>query len=203
MNLIFDFDGTICDSLDALLGVINPVLKKLRKGILTKEEIREKGAARLLKEKGIPKFLLPIIVVYARHRLTQIIPNQKPFKDIKKVIQSLSTNNTLGIVTSNSTKNVNEFLQNNDMNEFFTFIYQSVNYLDKSTRISNALVNHNLKSKETYFIGDETRDINAAKLAGVKAIAVTWGVEGENLLKRSKPDKIVHKPKDLLVYFTL
>jgi len=202
MNLIFDFDGTICDSFDALLEVINPILKKIRKSELTKEEIREKGSPRLLKERGIPKILLPIIVIYVRHKLAQIIPNQKPFTNIRRVVMDLSKKHTLGIVTSNSTKNISEFLKNNDLDKFFTFVYQSVNYLDKSARISNALVEHNLKSKNSYFIGDETRDIHAAKHAGIKAIAVTWGLEGETLLKTANPDRIINKPTELLILFS-
>ena len=48
-----------------------------------------------------------------------------------------------------------------------------------------------------YMIGDTEMDILAAKNAGVKSIAVTWGFRSEEFLKRYEPDYIVHSPQEL------
>lgn len=202
MNLLFDFDGTICDSLDALLESTNPFMKALGKPELTKEEIKQKGLLHILQQNNIPKFFLPVIVIYVRRKLARLMPQLKPFKQIPAVLSKLSKENTLGIITSNSTRSVKLFLKNNKIDTYFDFVYSSVNFVDKSARINNALIKHNLKTKETYFIGDETRDMNAAQHSKVKTIAVTWGIESKGLLKVAKPDHIVETPKELLRLFS-
>ena len=202
MNLLFDFDGTICDSLEALLESANPAMRFLRKPELTSKDVREKGLIRILKENKIPRFVLPFIVVYVRRQLAKLIPDLKPFPQISKTIETLSKRHTLGIITSNSSLNVQTFLKNNNLDKHIDFVYSSVNFLDKSARINNALIKHNLNKNETYFIGDETRDMKAAKHSGVKTIAVTWGIESEKLLSNSKPYLIVRSPNDLLKHFS-
>ncbi len=202
MNLLFDFDGTICDSLDALLVSTNPFMKTLGKPELTKKEIKEKGLLQILQENNIPKFLLPVIVFYVRRKLARLMPQLKPFDQIPLVLSKLSKENTLGIITSNSTKSVNIFLQKNNLQAYFDFVYSSINFIDKSARINNALVKHNLKVEESYFIGDETRDMNAAKLTGLKTLAVAWGIESKELLAHANPDAILSNPKELLQHFS-
>jgi len=198
MNLIFDFDGTICDSLDSFLSIVNPILKKLRKREIAKKEVRVKGAIRLIHDLKVPKLALPFMVIYGRYRCSRLIPTLKPFPQIPEVLGKLAKTNTLGIVTSNSEGNVRSFLENNKLDSYFSFIHQSVNFLDKSSRISTAIKKYELNVSDCVFIGDETRDILSAKKVGILAVGVTWGTEGQTLLSRSRPDYIVRKPSDLI-----
>lgn len=198
MNLIFDFDGTICDSVDIYIKLANTFFKKIGKREITINEVKKKGTLELLKELKIKKIYLPFIVIYVRLRMAKVIPSLKPFPNLAGVLEELNKNHTLGIVTSNSTSNVRSFLKNNSLDEYFTFVYSSTNYFDKKGRIAKALREHNLEIEDSYFIGDETRDMTSAKLGGLKTIAVTWGTEGNNLLKKSKPNYMVDKPKELL-----
>lgn len=50
--------------------------------------------------------------------------------------------------------------------------------------------------QECVFVGDEVRDIDAARLAGTKCIAVTWGFNTS--LKKHGPDAIAYTPPELL-----
>ena len=202
MNLLFDFDGTISDSLDTFLKVINPSLIKLGKKKLTRKEVRQKGPLKLLKENNINPAYVPLLMLYARHKFTPLIPNLKTFPNMKGVVVKLSENHNLGIVTSNSTSNVNQFLANNKLSEHFKFVYSSMNFFNKGTRIENAIAKNKYKNQDTYFIGDETRDISSAKKVGIKTVAVTWGMENEKLLAKSKPTKIARMSTDLLKIFS-
>ena len=56
----------------------------------------------------------------------------------------------------------------------------------------------NIKPEESIYIGDETRDIDAAKRSRVKAIAVSWGFNSQQILAEHNPDFLVHKPKELI-----
>ena len=51
---------------------------------------------------------------------------------------------------------------------------------------------------EAAYVGDSPFDIEAAKAAGLRAIAVTWGgIHGEERLRAAAPDAIVSTPAEL------
>ena len=55
------------------------------------------------------------------------------------------------------------------------------------------------RSKENaIYVGDEVRDIKAAKKAGVKVASVTWGYNLESVLSSFHPDYIINRPEDLI-----
>jgi pyrophosphatase PpaX len=49
------------------------------------------------------------------------------------------------------------------------------------------------------YVGDSPFDVRAAKAAGVRAVAVTWGrIHDEERLARERPDALVHTAEELL-----
>ncbi len=201
MNLLFDFDGTICDSLETFLSISNPTLARMGKKEITAKEVRSKGVRKLLAERGISIFFLPLLIIFIRIKFLPEIPKLEPFDGIGEVLDELAKKNALGIVTTNSKKNVEKFLENNDLDKYFSFVHSSINYFNKGSKIEKVIKGYKMKKSETYFIGDETRDIESAKRVGIKTIAVTWGIESKNLLKKSHSDKLISKPTELLTIF--
>ena len=67
----------------------------------------------------------------------------------------------------------------------------------KDQKIKKAIKQYQFSTSDTTYIGDESRDVKAAKKAGVKSIAVAWGFEGRKLLEMARPDKIIDKPSQL------
>ena len=54
-----------------------------------------------------------------------------------------------------------------------------------------------LAPENVAYVGDETRDIQAAKKVGLRSVAVTWGLNTHDALAASSPDHIVLTPDDL------
>ena len=52
----------------------------------------------------------------------------------------------------------------------------AVNVHDKSEVIEDLIENNNFRKKETVFIGDTNHEIEVGKKAGIKTVAVTWGL---------------------------
>ena len=52
------------------------------------------------------------------------------------------------------------------------------------------------------YIGDETRDIEAAHDAKIKIIAVTWGLNSRQILTKYKPEWLVNAPDDVITVLT-
>ena len=57
---------------------------------------------------------------------------------------------------------------------------------------------NNLKRKDCIYVGDEARDIQAARLAVIKIASVTWGFNDIQLLRKNRPTYIVEEPAQLL-----
>jgi phosphoglycolate phosphatase len=196
MNYIFDFDGTICDSFDTTLQIANKYLIKFKQKPIDAKFYREKGVEEIIKDYKISKVQLIIYVYKSRHELAKY--HFKTFNGIPQVLSQLSENNTLGIVSSNSKANIEKFLKENKIEKYFDFIYSSPTIFEKSKKIEIALKKYKLSKLETFYIGDEPRDIEAAKKTHLKSIAVSWGFADYKLLKKYKPDYLLRKPEEIL-----
>jgi CRISPR-associated protein Cas8b1/Cst1 subtype I-B len=64
--------------------------------------------------------------------------------------------------------------------------------------IKKVIKKDNTKYEKIFYVGDETRDIEAAKKAGIQSIAVSWGYLSREILEKYKPDYIIDNPKELL-----
>ncbi len=190
MNIIFDFDGTICDSFSKAIELANDYLVKHEFEPITTNELRNKGIKKLIAERKLTFWQKIGLVRLARRESAKYIDQFEVFPYLTEVLMELHKGNKLGILTTNSKQNVERFLKNHDLTDYFNFVYSNTNLFGKDKVLK--------KLKPDLYIGDETRDIEAAKSAGIKSVGVTWGFESEKLLKEAKPDFLVKKPNDLL-----
>ena len=104
----------------------------------------------------------------------------------------------MGIITSNSKKNVEKFLKKHNLNDIFDFIDSSTRILGKSYQIKSIIKKHRLDKDSVLYIGDETRDIEATKKVGIKVAAVTWGFNSSERLSQFSPDYLIDEPEQLI-----
>ena len=64
--------------------------------------------------------------------------------------------------------------------------------------IKHLLKEKNFSNGDMVYVGDEVRDIKAAKKARVRVIAVTWGLNSRKILEKEHPDYLVDRPQELL-----
>src|SRR5258708_28670398 len=199
MNLIFDFDGTICDSFDLTLQIANQYLAGFKKKTIDAKEFRAEGIEKIIKDYKLNKFQILIYIYRGRQEMSRHIADLKTFDGMPEAIEELSISNHLGIVSSNSKKNIEIFLKENGLNKYFDFIYSSPTIFDKAKKINAAIQKFNLEKSEIYDIGDEVRDIEAAKKIEIKSVAVSWGFADKKLLAKFKPDFLTSSPQELLL----
>lgn len=198
MNFIFDFDGTICESFDITVQIINEYLGKRGMKLITPEELRKEGIEAVIKHYKLNRFQILVFIYLGRRRLAKHIAELSAHKGLSGVIKKLSETNRLGIVSSNSIKNINDFLKNNKLDSYFEFVLSSPTIFHKAKKIEEAIKKYNMNKSETFYIGDEVRDIKTAESINIKSISVTWGFAGKNLLKRNGAHVLVNDPKELL-----
>lgn len=200
-TIIFDFDGTIADTFQFYLTVLNQLSKKFGFKSLPLDQAdsyKNHNSHEMIEFLEIPKIKMPFIVWEARNLLKSGINQILPFTGIKKVIEEIRKIDgiMLGILTSNSVKNVKLFLKEHHFPDF-DFIFSSIQIWNKSKILKRILHHHKLESDRVFYVGDETRDIEAVKEAGIKSIAVTWGYNSKELLQSFSPDYLVTKPQEM------
>lgn len=103
----------------------------------------------------------------------------------------------LGILTSNLQENVEAFLETEELQDLFEFVRAGITVFGKSRSIRRALRTLDLSPAEVIYLGDETRDIEAAHRSRVWAIAVGWGFNSRSALLKLRPDALVDSPQEI------
>jgi phosphoglycolate phosphatase len=200
--IIFDFDGTIADTVDALVSIANRLAVQFGYIQITPEELgllRNLTSREIIKYSGISLFKVPFLVKKVKGELKNKIPELKPIPGMQEALIALNNEgNRLGIITSNSQDNVTQFLKINELENLFEFIYSGVTIFGKTTIINNVLRQKQLKPQEVIYVGDETRDIEASKKSNIKVVSVTWGFNSQEVLAKQNPDFLIQRPCELV-----
>lgn len=196
--IIFDFDGVICDSYDYMLHAFNGLAPKYKLNLLNPDKkpyYKKLSSRAFLKEAGVGKLQLPKLVKEIRKDMAQSLKDIPPFIETIEVIKALQKNGyTLAVITSNSIENVQTYLNNYNVSALSFII--STGPFAKHKAFKSVIKTSGVNASDIYYIGDETRDIEAGKKHQIKTIAVTWGYQAKELLAKFKPDFLLDKPKD-------
>jgi HAD superfamily hydrolase (TIGR01509 family) len=199
--IIFDFDGTLADTIDILLSITNRLSAEFGFKSATKEELAQLSnlnSWQILQYSGISIFKFPLLIRRLKAELHSEVPNIQLFPGIKEVLLELKKRGfQLGIITSNSRENVLGALEKNGLQDTFTFIYSGSTF-GKHKVISKWLRIENIHTEKVVYVGDEIRDIDAAKKTGIKVIAVGWGFNSQEALAAQNPDFLIERPQELI-----
>lgn len=201
--IIFDFDGTIADTLDAFISISNSFAPEYGYPLIDAQELlklRDLPAREIIKYSGLSLIKIPILAKKIKTELKHRIHDLKLIDGIGGVLSDLhNQGHVLGIITSNSQENVVEFLNRHNLSHIFDFIYSGVTIFGKTAIINNVLRQKQFKAEEVIYVGDEIRDIESAKKSKIKIIAVSWGFNSPESLSKKKPDFLIHLPSELPV----
>lgn len=202
-HIIFDFDGTIANSIELALNTYNRIAPEYKCKPIHEEFrhlLSSKKPQKYFKEYGITTFKLFLLVIRIRKELSKHISDIKPVNNIITSLHELKNAGfKLGILTSNSSKNVHKFLEYNNLSGVFDFVHSASNLFGKDKVFKRLIKRKDISIKNTIYIGDETRDIEASKKAGLPIIGVSWGLTERKILETLQPNQIADDPKELMV----
>jgi len=204
--IVFDFDGTLADSLGIFIEATNRLAKDFRYEPLSStqiELIRQLGIQEVAQELGIPKWRALCYLQRFRRELTHCIDDLALVEGIETALHNLKTEGyRLGIVTANTRGNVEYVLQKYKIDHLFEFIHAG-QILSGKSRTLKKLVKRNANNpKELVYVGDEINDVKAAKQAELTSIAVNWGFNHKTVLAGQKPDYLLDYPDQILESLT-
>ena len=191
--IIFDFDGTLADTYPWFTQVLNEVADKYKFKKVAEseyEKLRGYDTNEILKYLGVPLWKMPMITNHVRKLMTKDIHQISLFEGIDNLLQSLSNKDvTLAVVSSNSYENVCEILGAKNA-ALINYYECGASIFGKQAKLKKILRKSGVLHKESIYIGDETRDIEAAKNVNIAFGGVSWGYNKVKSLKR-------HSPKEL------
>jgi phosphoglycolate phosphatase len=204
-HILFDFDGTLADTLVTNLEIFNELIIKYGHDPVDMsriEEYRGYTAKQTLDIFNIPLRRLVMMLYHGKKIAKKRVAKCQSFPGIEDMLKDLKKNYSLHVLSSNSVENIELFLKKNKIRKYFESIDSVSNLFGKHRGIKK-LIKHLKKEDRTLtkeaviYIGDEVRDIEACRKVGIKIIAVTWGFNNRKILSQYEPEFLVDLPGEI------
>ena len=207
--LIFDFDGTLVNSLPPAIDAMQDMLKEQSFPYKSKEEICQhigygerpfvSGSIGSEKEDDIKRAKESYYRIY-RERLKEI----RPFPNVMETLNHFK--NKINIIVSNKRDLfIDLILENLKMKSIFSEVIGEDSIIahkpDPQT-INMLLKKYNIAPQKALFVGDMTLDIETGKNAGIHTCGVSYGFHGKEKLKKVKPDFLINDLSELMQHIS-
>ncbi|MFD1739037.1 HAD-IA family hydrolase [Bacillus salitolerans] len=146
----------------------------------------------------LSRYKIPLITPELYKLYRQSMSEIKVYENIREMLHQLKNRGyQTAIISSNSEKNILEFLKRNEI-DGFTDVFCSSRIFGKDRMLKRFLKRKRLDPSDIIYVGDEHRDIIASKNSGVKSIWVGWGYDSIDAIESVVPDFIVQSPLEIL-----
>jgi phosphoglycolate phosphatase len=198
--IVWDFDGTLADSLACSLRIYNGLARKHGfRPVEEPEAARGLSMLQFLRHHGISLRKLPALMreflAIQRNEAASI----ELCAGVAEVLPQLrDTGTPMVVLSSNSAENISACLQANGVGDFFDSVVGYGKLFGKGRALRRLIRARRLKGSDVLYVGDELRDIEAARQAGAAVVAVTWGMNNRAALQRLNPHYLIDTPQELL-----
>jgi phosphoglycolate phosphatase len=191
--IIFDFDGTLADSFPWLVSILDQVAEQFgyeKPEAEHIDQLRKLHARDMMKRYNVSIWRMFSLGRYVQKRMKRDIHQIELFAGIEEVIQLLAEREIrLAVVTSNSYHNVCRVL-GPQIAELIDHYECGVSLLGKRSKFRKVLRKTGVQPGEALCIGDEIRDIEAARDARIPFGAVAWGYTHLDALLEHAPQEV-------------
>jgi phosphoglycolate phosphatase len=201
---IFDLDGTLADSFPWFLRTINDVADRFGFRRIADEDIeplRHASSRDILTRLEVPLWKLPAIARHARRLKAEAAAEISLFAGVETMLRTLADNGVqLALVTSDSEANAREKL--GSAAALFSHFDCSASLFGKAAKFRRVIRRAGVDPAQAIAIGDEVRDIEAARAAGIACGAVCWGYAAPAALRALAPDFVFERLEDVTPVFS-
>lgn len=201
--VLFDMDGVLIDTAVLLIATYNEISKQL--------DTQRPAEAQILQTMSMPPRKAVAYLFGSRasdaDNLFDVIwranvHHVQPFKGIPDVLTHLRNKRlSLGIVTSRNRLDTLSLLNAADLVRYVDDIVTWGHYRvakPSPTCLFVALERIGVGAINAAYVGDQTRDMQAAKQAGCMAIGVTWSHTLEKDLISGGADAVIREPREII-----
>ena len=205
---IFDFDGTLVDSEQAIYQSFQSITKQLAperieyaKNILIGPPLRD-TASKILgsdHQNSLDEFVQLFIVMHDK----QVTKHTQPYPDVNKILKQLHNKNIpMAIATNKRLAPTQKLIDHFGWNDFFSFIEccdSQCKERNKSAMIQDIIIKNHIFSK-SYFVGDTLSDGLSANQNKLNFIKASYGYGRDQKWDDIKIYKEIQQFYDL-IYF--
>lgn len=203
--VIFDFDGTLSDSGGWFLSIVDHLSDRYEFRRIGKHEVeplRRMPTRDVIRHIGIPRWRLPFIARYVRRLFGRHTHQVHLFDGVPDMLAAIEAAGIpIAVVTSNSEANARAVLGPENAGRVSWWAC-GASLFGKAPKFRKVLKTSGIPPHQVLSIGDETRDIDAARETGVRAGAALWGYANPDALAHLKPDFAFASPQAVTAYLT-
>jgi len=190
---IFDFDGTLADSFRWFVRVMNEaadIYRFRRLDPADAEPLRGLDARHVIRHVGLPMWKVPRVARWMRRRMAADIVSIHCFPGVEAMLRGLADAGVrIAVVSSNSAENVRRVL-GPETASLVGFYACGASIFGKRRHLRRVLRECGVAPAEALCVGDEIRDLHAARAEGIAFAAVTWGYTTADGLAAHRPELI-------------
>ena len=197
--IVFDFDGTLADSVPTAVAIFRELAPALNlRPIGDLDSARELTSRQLVKRMGVRPWQLPRVARAFRAEAILRAPGLPLYAGVAEMLGELAgRGHRLGVVSSNGADAIRACLRRHGVEHHFHFVTGTPSVFGKRRVIRAALRAEGVPSRRAVYVGDETRDIEAGRRAGVATLGVTWGFHPEAMLRGESPTWVAGDPAEV------
>lgn len=207
--ILFDLDGTLVDSAVDLLNAVNVIVQQMGRQPVGLSELRpvvSKGARAMLavafpelNDEQRLQYLQPFLDCYQK----AVAQHSTPFANIDTVLSAIEASDSRwGIVTNKPYYLAKEVVQSMGWTHRSAVLIGGDTLPRKKPdpdQLFHACGLLGVQAGDCIYVGDDERDVLAAKHAGMKSVAALWGYrEAHDDPKNWQADVMCNGPMDLL-----
>jgi len=200
--LIFDFDGTLADSWPWFLSTLDGTAARFGLRPVSAERaeaLRGEDSHAVMRALGVPMWKVPGIAAHLK-REAAAAPPPPLFPGIPDLLHRLVTEGVILSVASSNTEAQIRRTLGPELSALIRHMAAEASLFGKASRFRRILRDSGIPAMAAMAIGDEARDIEAAREAGIAAGAVSWGYARPSLLASCAPDALFETPEAIARY---
>lgn len=187
---IFDFDGTLADTADWFVETMAAAAGRFGYRQVTADELatlRGLPTREVVGRLRVPLWRMPAIARHFRAEAGKNLHRIQLFPGARQALYSLGAAGVdIAIVSSNAEQNIRAVLGPDDAALVGRFAC-GASLFGKAAKLRRLVRESGVSPEDAIAIGDETRDIEAAKAVGLAAGAVSWGYATPAALRSAEP----------------
>ena len=199
---IFDLDGTLADSFPWFVRELNGIADAFGFRRVGDDEIaglRRASPREILKQLEVPLWKLPRIASHMRRLKSEALGDIPLFPGADAMLRALAAQGVrLALVSSDNEANVRQQLGSGNA-VLFSHYACGASLFGKAAKFKRVIKQADIAPRDAIAIGDELRDIDAARAAGVHCGAVAWGYADPAALAALEPDMMFKTMDEIAV----
>lgn len=198
--IVFDFDGTLADSFGFFLEAMDVLADEFGFSRIAPAEVdalRGLGVREMMRHIGLPAWKMPRVARRFARLMAGNLGRIRLFDGVDAMLARLAAQGcTLALVTSNAEDNVRTVLGPENAARIAHYECGAA-ILGKRARLARVVRRSGIAPGRALCIGDELRDLEAARAAGLAFGAVGWGYARLDALRARAPEEVFDRVEDI------